>query len=148
LAILARDLQGSSALRDELQDLRARVLEVMHGVRRMSHLIHPPVLDDFGAVAAIEAIAIKYREAAGLDVRVHCADPSARFPAPVELLLFRLFQEALANILKHAGASRVDVRLAVDAETVRLEIQDNGRGFDAQGYFRSPPPSAGLGLIG
>lgn len=149
LALIARGLATQSPeLHDGLQDVRARVVEVMQGVRRMSHLIHPPVLDDFGAIAAIESIAVKYREASGLHVQVHCTDVGVRFPPAVELLLFRLFQEALANALRHAAATRVSVLLAIEPGAVRIEIEDDGRGFDAPAYFRSPPPSAGLGLIG
>src|SRR6185295_19677065 len=57
-------------------------------------------------------------------------------------------QESLTNVVKHAEATAVTVRLALDDGGVRLEIEDDGRGFDAHGYFRSPPPSAGRGLLG
>jgi signal transduction histidine kinase len=71
-----------------------------------------------------------------------------RFTPAIELLLFRVFQETLINIVKHAAATRVRVRLAVEDGAVVLEIDDDGRGFDAHKYFRTPPSSAGLGLIG
>jgi two-component system, NarL family, sensor kinase len=149
LGALERQLGGESgALRGLVRDIRAQVVDVMHGVRQMSHLIHPPVLDDFGAVAAIESMAAKYRETSGVQVRLECADPTMRFTPAVELLLFRVFQEAVTNVLKHAAATRVDVRLALAGADVRLEIADDGCGFDAQGYFRAPPSTAGLGLIG
>ncbi len=149
LGVLERQLAGDPGrLRGIVRDLRTQVVDVMHGVRQMSHLIHPPVLDDFGAVAAIEAVAAKYRDSAGLEVLLDCTDPAMRFTPAVELLLFRVFQEALTNVLKHAGAARVDVRLALEEGSVVLEIADDGRGFDAPAYFRSPPSSAGLGLLG
>ena len=132
LGMLERQLTAAApALRTMVQDVRAQVVDVMQGVRQMSHLIHPPVLDDFGAAAAIESMAAMYRSATGLEVRFECAEPSLRFTPAVELLLYRVFQEALTNVLKHAGATRVDVRLRLDAEGVRLEIDDDGRGFDA-----------------
>src|SRR5439155_957506 len=65
----------------------------------------------------------------------------------VELLLFRVFQEGLSNVVKHAAASRVDVRLTREPEAVLLEIEDDGRGFDTHAYFRAPSPSTGLGLV-
>src|SRR4029077_9518967 len=98
--------------------------------------------------AAIESVAAKYQQASGLQVRVVCSDPGMRFAPVVELLLFRVFQEALTNVIKHATATRVDVHLALDEGAVRLDIVDDGRGFDAHTYFRKPPPSAGLGLLG
>jgi signal transduction histidine kinase len=147
LALLDRHLR-SETLPVNVRDVRARVLDVMHGVRQMSHLIHPPVLDDFGVVAAVESIAAKYREAQALDVRVENADASLRFAPAIELLLLRVFQEAMSNIVRHAGAKTVAVRLRLTDGALALEVQDDGRGFDAQAYFRSPPPGAGLGLIG
>ena len=148
LALLDRRLPAeAAALRASVHDIRDRVLDVMQGVRQMSHLLHPPVLDHFGVVAAMESIAEKYRETSGPDVRVGCSDPGMRLASAVELLLFRVFQEGLTNVVKHAAARRVDVRLAREPEAVLLEIEDDGRGFDAPAYFRTPSPSVGLGLV-
>jgi signal transduction histidine kinase len=148
LALLDRRLRADAALRTAVREARAQVLDVMHGVRQMSHLIHPPVLDDFGVVAAIESIAAKYREASGLAVRVESPDGGLRFAPAIELLLFRVFQEGMSNIVRHAGATTVTVGLRLEGGTLRLELADDGRGFDAQAYFRTPPAAAGLGLIG
>jgi signal transduction histidine kinase len=149
LALLERRFAGDSVpLRGAVDDLRQRVMRVMHEVREMSHLIYPPVLDDFGAVAAIESMAAKVNEAAGMRVDVECTDPDARFAPSIELLLFRVFQEAFTNVLKHAAATRVVVRVAREEHAVRLEVEDDGCGFDATAYFRRPPPSAGVGLLG
>jgi signal transduction histidine kinase len=148
LTLLERQLPDWPAASQTIRDIRTQVVDVVQGVRQMSHLLRPPVLDDFGAVAAIESVAEKYREASELDVRVDSTDTTLRFSPPIELLLFRIFQETLINVVKHAEATRVHVRLAVEDGAVVLEIDDNGRGFDAHAYFRTPPSSAGLGLIG
>src|SRR5438094_352860 len=148
LTLLDRRLAAEAvALHGSVHDIRHQVLDVMHSMRQMSHLLHPPVLDDFGAVAAMESIAEKHRATSGLEVRVGCSDPGMRFTPAVELLLFRVFQEGLSNVVKHAAASRVDVRLTRKPEAVLLEIEDDGRGFDAHAYFRTPSPSTGLGLV-
>ncbi len=131
-----------------IQGIRAQVIDVVQGVRQMSQLMHPPILDDFGIVAAIESVAEKYRAASELDIRVTAPDPTIRCAAPIELMLFRAFQEAVINAVKHSGARRMVVRVALDDDTVVLEISDDGKGFDAHAYFRRPPASAGLGLIG
>ncbi len=136
------------ALRDTIHDVRAQVIDVVQSIREMSHLLHPPVLDDFGVVAAIESIAEKYRAASDLEIRVTAPDPTIRCAAPVELMLFRVFQEALINVVKHSEARRMTVRLALEDDVVVLELSDDGKGFDAPAYFRTPPASAGLGLIG
>src|SRR6266404_3317563 len=107
-----------------------------------------PALDDFGAVAAMESVAEKYRATSELEIRVTAPDPTIRCAAPVELMLFRVFQEALTNAVKHSGARRMLVRVALDDDTVVLEISDDGKGFDSHAYFRKPSASGGLGLIG
>jgi signal transduction histidine kinase len=136
------------ALRAMVHDTRAQVLDVVQGVRQMSQLLHPPALDDFGLIAAIEVVAEKYRAASDLEIHVTAPDPTIRCAAPIELMLFRTFQEALINVEKHAGARRMAVRVALDEDAVVIEISDDGKGFDSQGYFRRPPASAGLGLLG
>ncbi len=135
-------------VRRTVDDIRSQVIDVVQGVRQMSQLIHPPVLDDFGVVAAIEAVAEKYSATSELEIRVTAPDPTIRCAAPVELMLFRTFQEALINVEKHAGARRMTVRLTLDDDAAVLEISDDGKGFDAPAYFRKPPATAGLGLIG
>ncbi len=147
LALLERQL-GVPELQEAVRDVRAQVVDVVQSVRQMSHLLRPAVLDDFGAVAAIESVAEKYRDTSVFDVCVESSDPTVRFAPQIELLLFRIFQETLINVVKHAGATRVHVRLTLEEGVVVLEIDDDGRGFDAHAYFRTPPSSAGLGLIG
>ncbi|TMA77942.1 MAG: sensor histidine kinase [Deltaproteobacteria bacterium] len=146
LALLHRNMPDE--LRDTVHDIRAQVIDVVQSVRHMSHLLHPPALDDFGVVAAIESVAEKYRAASELEIRLTAPDPTIRCAAPVELMLFRVFQEALINVVKHSGARRMVVRLALDEDALVLEISDDGKGFESHAYFRSPPASAGLGLIG
>ncbi len=146
LAALGRHVPEEQ--RGPLDDVRAQVIDVVQGVRHMSQLLRPPILDDFGVVAAIETVAEKYRATAELEIQVTVPDPTIRCAAPIELMLFRTFQEALINAMKHAGARRMVVRLAFDEDAVVLEIDDDGKGFDSQAYFRRPPASAGLGLLG
>jgi signal transduction histidine kinase len=146
LALLQRQLPAEQ--RNAVQDIRAQVIDVAQGVRQMSHLLHPPVLDDFGPVAAIESITEKYRATSELEIRLTAPNPGLRFAPSIELMLFRVFQEALINVVKHSGARRVSVRIAAEDDAVVLEISDDGKGFDAHAYFRMPPASAGLGLIG
>ena len=145
LALLHRHI--SPELRGTVHDIRAQVIDVVQGVRNMSHLLHPPVLDDFGVIAAIESVAEKYRAASELEIRVTAPDPTIRCAPPLELMLFRVFQEALINVVKHSGARRMTVRVALEDDAVVLEIGDDGNGFDSHAYFRMPQPTAGLGLI-
>jgi signal transduction histidine kinase len=135
-------------LRGTVHDIRTQVIDVVQSVRQMSHVLHPPALDDFGVVAAIESVAEKYRVASELEIRVTTPDPTIRCAAPIELMLFRVFQEALINAAKHSGARRMLVRVALEDDAMVLEISDDGKGFDSHAYFARPSASAGLGLIG
>ena len=110
--------------------------------------LYPPALDDFGAVAAIESMAEEHRAASGIRVRIECPDPGLRLPSAIELLIFRAFQEGMLNIVKHAQAAAVYVRLALEERAAVLEILDDGVGFDAQTWVRAPSRASGLGLIG
>jgi signal transduction histidine kinase len=149
LALLERQLPPAEPdARVTVRGIRAQVLDVVQSVRQMSHLLYPPALDDFGAVAAIESMAEKYRATSEIQVWVECADSTMRFAPAIELLVFRIFQEAMINVVRYAQATRVKVRLALEERAVVLEIGDDGQGFDAQGYFRGASRSAGLGLIG
>jgi signal transduction histidine kinase len=142
------DRHAPEDLRGTVHDIRTQVIDVVQSVRQMSHVLHPPALDDFGVVAAIESVAEKYRAASELEIRVTTPDPTIRCAAPIELMLFRVFQEALINAAKHSGARRMLVRVAHEDDAVVLEISDDGKGFDAHAYFGRPSASAGLGLIG
>jgi signal transduction histidine kinase len=149
LALLERQVPAADGdPRSALRSIRAQVLDVVQSVRQMSHLLYPPALDDFGAIAAIESMAEKYRATSSLQVRIDCADVTLRFVPAIELLVFRIFQEAMINVTKYAQASLVHVRLALEEHAIVLEINDDGIGFDSQSYFRTPARSAGLGLIG
>ena len=149
LALLERQVPASDGdPRSALRSIRAQVLDVVQSIRQMSHLLYPPALDDFGAVAAIESMAEKYRATSDLQVRVECLDATMRFAPAIELLVFRIFQEAMINVVKYAQASRVHVRLSLEEQAIVLEISDDGVGFDSQMYFRTPSRSVGLGLIG
>src|SRR6185436_8264084 len=101
------------AHRAELQRLSNKRIDVVEeAMRRVSReLLHPPALDDFGLIAAIESVAEKYRAVSELELRVTAPDPTIRCAAPVELMLFRTFQEALINVEKHSGARRMSVRV-------------------------------------
>ncbi len=121
-------------------DETARLIDgALDELRRVTRGLRPPSLDDLGLGPAVEALA---REAAGtgLTTRVEI-QPLPRLDAELEQTCFRLAQEALSNVIHHASAKTVRVSLGRQAETVVLEIQDDGRGF-------SPGLAMGLGLVG
>ncbi|HTN26641.1 MAG TPA: PAS domain S-box protein [Burkholderiales bacterium] len=112
-----------------LEEMAGLLRDTMDSVRQVMSDLRPPLLDDYGLVAALESHARHFASRTGLAVSVEGERTGLR-PAPnVELALFRIAQEALANALKHAGATSARVVLASRPGFLRLSIEDNGSGF-------------------
>ena len=90
------------------------------------------MLDDYGLVAAMRWYGAQLASRTNFVILVQGDEPTPRLPAPVELALFRIAQEALTNVARHAQASRVTVRLESDNGTVRLVVADDGLGFEIE----------------
>lgn len=119
--------------------------------RTLSHLLHPPLLDERGFSSATRLYVEGFSRRSGLTVNLDLpAEVEARLPQHVELALFRAVQEALTNIHRHAGASNVDLRLALDGSRIRLEVRDNGKGIPPSLLkpLRDGTAGAGVGLAG
>jgi signal transduction histidine kinase len=115
---------------DATFDDMARLLkETMGSVRAVMSDLRPPLLDDYGLYAAIEWHARQMATRTGLRVEVGGTKLEPRPPAEVEVALFRIAQEALTNVAKHAGASRATVSLSREDGRVRLVVEDDGRGI-------------------
>jgi signal transduction histidine kinase len=126
-----------------VDDAQLLLGDTMSHVRNLMAELRPAALDDYGLVAALRTYAAEYSKRFGTGVGVSGSDPVPRLPLPAEIALFRIAQEALNNVAKHARATRVDVRLAEAGESVVLSITDNGTGFDAS-QQRMAKPSWGM----
>lgn len=100
-------------------------------VRRMSRALRPSVLDDLGLAAALRWLARTTSEASGLDVMLELGEEELLLDPQTETLVFRIVQEALTNIIKHADASRSRIVLQRIKGNLEVSISDNGKGFDA-----------------
>ena len=109
------------------QDL---VVSTLQDVRRMAVELRPKVLDDFGVVAALERLTETFREQTGMQVSFQSELEGERFLPDVETALYRIVQEALTNVVKHANAQGVSGVLIRKAGAVAAVIEDDGRGFD------------------
>lgn len=143
LALLARAAPGE-AERAALTELRDLTAEAVEGLRRLAVDLRPPMLDDLGLEAALRAHAEDFAQRWQIDARLTC-DGSHRLPPTVELVLYRVVQEALSNVAKHARASRVDVTLRRRGNLLRLAVTDNGCGFDR---YAANGRDTALGLFG
>jgi signal transduction histidine kinase len=128
---------------DALAELREHVVSALQDVRRLAVELRPAVLDDFGLVAALERLTDAFAEQSEIRVDVHSALGATRLPSEVETTLYRVVQESLTNILKHANARNVSVSVARRASGVAAVIEDDGDGFDPRTTRED-----GVGLLG
>jgi signal transduction histidine kinase len=124
--------------------LQQRTIGLADSVRRLSHDLHPGVLQQVGLTAALEAHCAGFRQQHRIDVTFRAAEDLAAISPEVSLCLFRVTQEVLRNVAKHARARRVQVVLAREDDRLTLTIADDGRGFDAADVRRT---GGGLGLL-
>lgn len=129
IAWLTERLTAAADVHDRLRALSAQVDDLDRGVHRIGMELRPRLLDDLGLLAAIEWQLQEVQQRAGLAYTLQT--PREEMPMHPELAtaVFRIFQEALTNVVRHAGASQVDVRVNEVAEGIRLEIVDNGKGI-------------------
>jgi len=144
LAEVARDLPPHTSRR--LDDVRGLLTKIEEQLRHLSHELRPTILDDLGLHPAIEFLADGVSRRTGLQITVEGA-PGKRMPAPTETALYRIVQEALTNVTRHAQASRVTIRFVRDGRLLRCSIRDNGTGFDVLAV-QARRGVRGLGLIG
>jgi signal transduction histidine kinase len=120
--------------------------EVVDVLRTVIHGLRPPVLDDFGAVAALRQLVAEVRARHGISIRLRVSGDQVRLSAQSELTVYRVAQEALSNVVRHAQATRTRVDLHFGDQVI-LTVTDDGRGIPASG-ITSPSSGGGLGLIG
>lgn len=127
------------AARRELQDVKNLVRESLIDVRRIIFDLRPMSLDDLGLVPTLRKYLSTLEERHGLPVRLRVEGGERRLDPAVEVALFRLIQESLNNVVKHAAATRAEVAVHFLPGAVSVEVADNGRGFDpasiGEGHF-------------
>jgi signal transduction histidine kinase len=136
----------------ELREARARAAEVrslaahaLNDVRQLAFELRPIVLDDIGLVAAVQRLTTDLADRHQLELNVDLAGLSdeSRLPADIETVVYRIVQESLANVTRHASAARVRVTVVVTDGRLRAEITDDGTGFEP-----TPGKRRSLGLTG
>jgi signal transduction histidine kinase len=132
----------SGETRESVLALRELVVSTLQDVRRLAVELRPSALDDLGLVPAIDRLARSFGEG-GLQVDVLANIGGERLPEAVETTLYRIVQEAVTNVAKHAEATRLSITLTRKGSSVVVIVEDDGKGFDA-----TAGPSDGLGLLG
>ncbi len=143
LGVRAIRRAGSPADAEQAEsDVREQIVQALQDVRALAVELRPTALDDFGLVPAIERLAETFQERSGLETMVQ-ANIDGRLPAEIETVLYRVVQEALTNVAKHANAERVSIVLRSRDDSVAATIDDDGRGFAINGVRQEA-----LGLLG
>jgi len=145
-------LQLSAAARDSIDPTLATRLDAMREqakatleeVRLLSHTVHPRVLDDLGLAAALKKLGREIGDASGIDVEVTSATRGQMIPSTAAAVLYRVAQAAVHNVVKHARAKHVALRLTVQGAEAVLDVIDDGRGFDVDHAEQRRP---GMGLF-
>jgi signal transduction histidine kinase len=137
------ETMADSASRAAAEELRELVVSTLQDVRRLAVELRPSALDDFGLVAALERLTASFTEQTGISVDFQTALADERLPGEVETALYRIVQESLTNVVKHARARRVSILLARKGGTVKAVVEDDGQGFD-----EAMQTGDGYGLVG
>jgi signal transduction histidine kinase len=130
-------------MRSAAAELRELVVATLQDVRRLAVELRPKALDDFGLEPALERLAQSFSEQTGIAVDVESALAGNRLPPDVETALYRIVQEALTNVVKHAQARRVSILITQRPGWAAAVIEDDGRGFDPKSTR-----DGGMGLVG
>lgn len=141
-----KPLERTAATEDgraAVASLRQLVVSTLQDVRRLAVELRPSALDDFGLTTAVERLAETFRENTGLRVDFEAQLGDVRLPTEVETTLYRIVQEALANIVKHAEATHVSILLTRKENSVAAVVEDDGKGFD-----KEDTGDGVLGLVG
>jgi signal transduction histidine kinase len=137
-----RATQQAPELRAELDMLREQVNAATGQLKDLARHLRPPTLDELGLAVALRQLCTDVEKRSGLQIYMTVDELAERLPQQVETALFRIAQEALTNVQKHASASQVWIELTCTPLRVRLVIRDDGCGFDTKQV------STGLGLLG
>lgn len=137
------EAEGAEGRTRSVADLRELVVSTLHDVRRLAVELRPKALDDFGLVPALERLAETFSEQTGIALQLEAQLGEDRLPPEVETALYRIVQEALTNVVKHARAENVSILLTRKGQGVATVVEDDGRGFDPLGAV-----DRGLGLLG
>ncbi|HUJ56383.1 MAG TPA: GAF domain-containing protein [Gaiellaceae bacterium] len=137
------EAQSPEDLRAAVSEVRDLVRSTLQDVRRLAVELRPKALDDFGLVAALERLTDSFAEQTQIGVEFVHNIPDGRLPPEIETALYRIVQESLTNIVKHARAGNVSIVLRGSSESVSVVVEDDGVGFEP-----GREPGDGIGLVG
>ncbi|MEA2366064.1 MAG: two-component system, NarL family, sensor histidine kinase UhpB [Thermoleophilaceae bacterium] len=149
LEALAQDSPATHV--EEVNELKRLVNQAMEELLNLARQLRPSALDDHGLMPAVETQLKRFSARTGVEVTLNSDGDASLLPQDVQTAVYRVIQEALTNVGRHAAATAVAVDIALDEERLELRIRDDGAGFDPASMTRAARdegPGAGLGLSG
>ncbi len=156
LVVLSRSLDTLASGNEKISKKHRLLLEelwqqtngIIQGVRRLSQDLRPAALDRLGLLPALEWLASDVASYSGINIKVNLLGKERRFSADVELVLFRIAQEALRNAWKHSGATKAEITIEFGDRITRITVYDNGKGFKIPEKISNLARDGKLGLAG
>jgi signal transduction histidine kinase len=148
LASITPRVKRRAAIDKTIKESLDLIHELSDEIRTMAYLLHPPLLDENGLSGAIEWYAAGLSDRSGLQVGVEISEEFGRLPGEMETALFRIVQECLTNIHRHSGSKTATIRLSRRADSVSLELQDDGRGISSEKLAGIQSQRSGVGIAG
>jgi two-component system, NarL family, sensor histidine kinase UhpB len=146
LRLKTMEAVGQNLDPDGLGQLIEMTAEALEDVRHMAHELRPPSIDDLGLQASVESLTAQFRERFGIPITYRLEGSKRRFPSGIEIAMYRIVQEALTNVAKHANAPSATVSIGNDDQALWATVKDQGVGFDPTSVDRRD--GSGLGLFG
>jgi len=148
-AALAEAAKGQDArILKLIGDSEQLSLDLSKEIRTLSYLLHPPLLDEAGLKSALEWYAEGFSKRSGIAVHLELAQDLSRLPRTLEMVIFRVVQESLTNIHRHAGSPTAEIRLTQSGETIHVEIVDRGKGISRDRLRQMTAAQVGVGVRG
>ena len=141
---LIENMTRDAEVRRELAELRELVVDTLDGVRRLAVQLGPSILEDLGLRSGLEWLVDRVREDAGLQVDLTLDSDVDGVPSTTAIAVFRVAQEALTNVVRHARATRAELHLSAEDGVLTLAVADDGVGFDVDEARARPAASVGL----
>jgi len=139
---------GTNEAKAILRKAQSLAINILDDVQKLIYELRPALLDDLGLVATIRWLSENNLEAAGITVNLKTSGRQRRLPPQIETTLFRVIQETISNITKHSRAKKVNINLHFRKHFIKVNIMDDGIGFDVDEAISSKDRPRGLGLLG
>jgi signal transduction histidine kinase len=131
-----------------LKELRQETKNIIQSLRNLSQDLRPATLDRLGLLSALENLTSEITKYSGIDMKVSVLGAERRLPEEVELVFFRITQEALRNVARHSKATRSEITLEFGEQKVRISVSDDGKGFSVPEKINDLSQDGKLGLVG